>query len=174
MSDLQKLDCGCLVYADSTVHSWCATHLLRGIRELTCPSCAAHLREVERLKVEVESEQRSGDMHRELNRRVADALGKPRSGTGSSWHDLPEQVAALKAQLDALTREHAQLKAAQTWRDIETAPKEEESPVLLWTPHTMAVGSFRAGEWWILGARGMVIEATHWMPLPSAPAPPTE
>jgi len=54
------------------------------------------------------------------------------------------------------------------WQPIETAPRDEQVPLLMWTPHAMAVAYFDNGEWWILGSRS-VIEATHWMFLPDPP-----
>lgn len=39
----------------------------------------------------------SAELHSSLNRRAAKALGKPFEGAGSSWHDIPEQIEALRA-----------------------------------------------------------------------------
>jgi hypothetical protein len=41
---------------------------------------------------ELHAEIKAGDLHRDINRRVAEALGQK---FGESWHDLPEKVAAL-------------------------------------------------------------------------------
>ena len=49
---------------------------------------------------EIAAESNRADLHADINRRTAVALGKPTSGEGSSWHDIPEQVAALKVRLD--------------------------------------------------------------------------
>jgi hypothetical protein len=59
------------------------------------------------------------------------------------------------------------------WQPIASVPdeiKDNQTPILLWTPHTAVVGSCDNDEWYILGSR-YVIEVTHWRPLPD---PPTE
>lgn len=66
---------------------------------------AALAQEVARVKRELGGQIASADMHRELNRRVAEALGKPTEGEGSSWHDLPECVARIRQDLDGVTAE---------------------------------------------------------------------
>ena len=58
-------------------------------------------------------EAKSADLHRNLNRRVAAALGlldaRIDAETGESylpsWHDMPEQVTALRAEAERLTAE---------------------------------------------------------------------
>lgn len=50
-----------------------------------------------RMRKELEAETKAGDMHRELNRRVAEALGQK---FGETWHDLPEKVVALWHELN--------------------------------------------------------------------------
>lgn len=51
--------------------------------------------ELAALRARVKEEEAAGDLHRDINRRTALALGKPLSGEGSSWHDIPERVSAL-------------------------------------------------------------------------------
>ncbi len=51
---------------------------------------------------ELTGEEKSRDMHADLNRRAALALGKPFEGENSSWHDIPEQITALRAKLEKL------------------------------------------------------------------------
>ena len=53
---------------------------------------------------EIEEEGRA-DLHADINRRVAAALGKPPQGEGSSWHDLPECVSALRARLAEIEKQ---------------------------------------------------------------------
>ena len=48
---------------------------------------------------EIAAESNRADLHANLVRRTAAALGKPTSGEGSDWSDIPEQVAALKVQI---------------------------------------------------------------------------
>lgn len=94
--------------------------------------------------------------------RIVDRINAKVDALSSALAQRTQEREIFRAALD-------QAQIANGWRLIETAPTDEKSPLLLWTPHTMVVGTFRAGEWWILGARGMVIEATHWMPLPDSP-----
>lgn len=57
------------------------------------------------------------------------------------------------------------------WKPIGTVPeaiKDEQTPILCWTPHVAMVARFDNDEWWVVGSK-LVIEATHWMPLPHAP-----
>ena len=58
-------------------------------------------RELERLREEIKGAEASRQLHADLNRRTAEALGKPHEGKGSSWHDIPECVAHLSAALNA-------------------------------------------------------------------------
>lgn len=52
------------------------------------------------LEKEVADEERRGDLHADLNKRVAEAIENPFTGPGSSWHDLPEKVANLKSEYE--------------------------------------------------------------------------
>lgn len=76
--------------------------------------------------------------------------------------------------MDWICARYAEARQASAWQPIETANTEDYAPVLLWTPHVMAIGVFDGGDWFILGGRGMVIEATHWQPLPDWPLAPLE
>lgn len=63
---------------------------------------------------------RAANLHRDLNRRTADALGlletrrDPETGEEyePSWHDMPEQVAALRSALSAAETHNRQLRVA--------------------------------------------------------------
>lgn len=61
------------------------------------------------------------------------------------------------------------------WRDISTAPRDEDGPYLLlggdWTIFVgRYVNMLGKDEWWpVMGDCGM--NPTHWMPLP--PSPPS-
>lgn len=59
------------------------------------------LADVARLREERDDEIKVGDLHRSINRRAAEALGKPQEGERSSWHDIPEEITALRAALAA-------------------------------------------------------------------------
>lgn len=61
---------------------------------------------VAELEAEIQDEEHSRELHASLNRRAAEALGKPPFGEGSSWHDIPEQITALRAALSASEAEH--------------------------------------------------------------------
>lgn len=74
--------------------------------------------EIVELKQKLADEERRGDLHADLNKRVAEAVGNPFSGPGSSWHDLPEKVAALRTRAEA-----AEAKCAE-YRDTFTAANE--------------------------------------------------
>lgn len=58
------------------------------------PSLIECTNEIRRLREELASR----DMHADLNRRTAEALGKPSEGVGSSWHDIPECVRRLREE----------------------------------------------------------------------------
>ena len=51
---------------------------------------------------EVEDLKLSLDLHEDLNRRAAKALGKPFAGPRSSWHDIPEEILQLKKEIKQL------------------------------------------------------------------------
>lgn len=53
------------------------------------------------LREKLADEERRGDLHADLNKRVAEAIGNPFTGPGSSWHDLPEKVAALRTRAES-------------------------------------------------------------------------
>lgn len=73
--------------------------------------------EVKRLRAEVEDEQKSADLHRRLNERVAAALGlldmRTDPDTGEeylpSWHDMPERVTALCSEVNDLLADKHEL-----------------------------------------------------------------
>lgn len=60
------------------------------------------------------------------------------------------------------------------WRPIETAPKDDETWVLLADDEKVAIGHWLYDEWRDysdLGCAGMCgWEPTHWAPLPAPPA----
>jgi hypothetical protein len=94
--------------------------------------------EVERLTTALDDaidEAKAADLHRNLNRRVAGALGlldeRVDAETGEaylpSWHDMPEQVTALRAEVERLTAANEELRltlAAEQGR-AEGAPSEQ-------------------------------------------------
>lgn len=47
------------------------------------------------------------ELFADIVRRTAEALGKPRTGKGSSWHDIPECVAAIKVAVPLVDVEKA-------------------------------------------------------------------
>jgi hypothetical protein len=70
------------------------------------------------LREELAAEIRAGDLYRELNRRTAEALGKPFDGKGSSWHDIPDRVRALQEWAD-VKRVELQRRAEKAEAEIE-------------------------------------------------------
>jgi hypothetical protein len=60
------------------------------------------LAELAALRAELEAENKRANLHADLNRRAAQALGKPECGNGSTWHDIPEWITRLRAERDAL------------------------------------------------------------------------
>lgn len=69
-----------------------------------CDACKPIINAIRALPAAV-SEEASAEteVFADIVRRTADALGKPRTGKGSSWHDIPECVAALKAAMPTNT-----------------------------------------------------------------------
>lgn len=53
---------------------------------------------------ELEGQEQRADLHANLNRRCADALGlnRPEADVWPSWHDMPERIAALMARVAEL------------------------------------------------------------------------
>ena len=60
---------------------------------------------------------KSASLHADLNRRAARALGKPFSGLNSSWHDIPEQIEAMRFRIDAAIK-FAEMKGS-SYRAVE-------------------------------------------------------
>lgn len=82
---------------------------------------------------------------------------------------LKDQIKDIQNQADD---EIGRLTAAQEWRDISTAPKNE-TDVLLgrhgFIPAVGYIGPHRK-EWWMPGTGSNVpFEPTHWMPTPKPP-----
>jgi len=67
----------------------------------------AHSRdgEVEKKVYELEGSERAAEMHSNLNRRAAKALGKPFEGPGSSWHDIPECIERVMVALREIAQQ---------------------------------------------------------------------
>lgn len=95
-----------------------------------------------------------------------------RNGT---WHHfvavLMQWAWVANSRIAELERENSELRAAQTWRPIETAPKDG-TRVLGWTTYTLGrmVVAKSHGDihgWTMPGIGGLTL--THWMPLPKAP-----
>jgi hypothetical protein len=85
---------------------------------------------------------------------------------------------ALKILTDR-ENEITRLRAERAWQPIETAPKEEAEPVLLYKPDEGRFGEYLLvgywGEWpgegecWIACAGYNLRPPTHWQPLPAPP-----
>jgi len=117
--------------------------------------------EVERLTTAID-ESKAADLHRNLNRRVAAALGlldeRVDAATGEtylpSWHDMPEQVTALRAEVERLNAANEELRltlAAEQGR-AEGAPSERWRYVHTgdghgWALPTPNADSAAADEW---------------------------
>jgi hypothetical protein len=89
-------------------------------------------------------------------------------------HEMEMEARDLLAAAEALTAPRAD--AAAGWQDISTVPddiKENQTPILVWTPHTMALARWDNGDWWMIGTR-LVIEATLWQPAPPRPTGETK
>jgi hypothetical protein len=132
--------------------------LWRALRER-----AALVSDLERVTAERDDaldEAKSADLHRNLNRRVADALGlldeRVDADTGEtylpSWHDMPEQVTALRAEVDRLTAErdaHSRAKAANSFAqdslrdEIDMLRRERHAERLLVQERTAEIVELR-------------------------------
>lgn len=105
-------------------------------------------------------EAKAADLHRNLNRRVAGALGlldeRVDADTGEaylpSWHDMPEQVTALRAEVDRLTAErdaHSRAKAANSFAqdslrdEIDMLRRERHAERLLVQDRTAEIVELR-------------------------------
>lgn len=64
---------------------------------------------------------------------------------------------------------------AEDWREIETAPTEIGSRVLVFCPDNvedeLVMLAERREHGWVIDIDGQTLYPTHWMPLP---APPTD
>lgn len=61
-----------------------------------------------------------------------------------------------------------------TWQPIESAPRGEGSPVLVWDGAYRTVAHFVYGGWYVhnsygFNEDGQIYDVTHWMPLPKPP-----
>lgn len=83
------------------------------------------------LREKLADEERRGDLHADLNKRVAEAIGNPFTGPGSSWHDLPEKVAALRTRAEAAEAEVARLH--KIIGDCEMVAFDNSKPPQLWS-----------------------------------------
>lgn len=86
-------------------------------------------------------------------------------------------------RIEALEAENARLRAAMEWQPIETAPKDEDAPVLLyvwgmvvcayWNPKAVVRGPIshagQVGCFYDPVSGAAYPDATHWQPLPAAP-----
>lgn len=89
--------------------------------------------------------------------------------------DLLLQRTGLEALLVDAQKEIAELRA-QTWKSIETAPKNGTHVILWYGPP--AAGGYLIGAWlqppgyvahWCDGRPKIGPDPTHWMPLPTPP-----
>lgn len=62
---------------------------------------------------------------------------------------------------------------ASDWRPIETAPKDQDTEVLIWNGYQMGVARWCDTMWVvediIYADDGLAAAPTHWMPLPEPP-----
>lgn len=56
--------------------------------------------EIVALRARMEDAEASRELHVKINKRAADALGKPSEGERSSWHDIPEEITTLRARME--------------------------------------------------------------------------
>lgn len=120
------------------------------------------------------STERIGSACKPCNPEITDTnFGHEAPGHSALIERLEERVAYDKRHftVDPLHAEAAAaLRDLTEWRDIATAP--ETGPILLWDAdnHEPVVSDLRGQEnsWW-LGYWEVLVRATHWLPLPSAP-----
>jgi len=100
-------------------------------------------------------------------------VGDARDWTISEFFDTSDEAKAA-AQADYERRILSCLShPAQGWREMDSAPGDEETPVLLWIGGQRAVGlTWRRKDGTVIGKAAMFgnTHADLWMPLPSAPA----
>lgn len=61
-----------------------------------------------------------------------------------------------------------------SWRDIKSAPKVADMPILVWDGAFITVAHWSNGRWWVHNSYGFnedgeITHVTHWMPLPLPP-----
>lgn len=95
---------------------------------------------------------------------------------------VADAVIASEARAAAAERERDELRAAQQWQPIETAPRDGSEILIIagtaYSPKARVgwwVGSgfaflSRPDEFWSVGVK-IMLEATHWQPLPAPPQP---
>lgn len=121
----------------------------------------------------------------DLSAHIASAVlaALPPAGDDAVLDSYAEENQRLSDQLEAAIATLSQERAAIGWRDISTAPKDGTKVDLWITPVGISTGAGREPDcWWIFGrwwkydeafgddqCRSQIWNATHWMPLPSAP-----
>jgi len=100
-------------------------------------------------------------------------VGDARDWAISEFFDTSDEAKAA-AQADYERRILSCLShPAQGWREMDSAPGDEETPVLLWIGGQRAVGlTWRRKDGTVIGKAAMFgnTHADLWMPLPTAPA----
>lgn len=111
-------------------------------------------------EAERDSTEKSVELHANINRGVATALGLD---FGASWHNLPERVSKLVAELAALRE--------QTRRRKYPDEKPEDTfAVLGWNAiGEVFIASYFAGEWWIGTHFQETMNIVEWSLAPTPP-----
>ena len=96
----------------------------------------------------------------------------PCNAEGPERATAPEAVSAWNNREAAEARAHEEGAKAMQWRDIATAPRDDNSdmPVILFNGHRVTAGFSWENGWADCWYDWMDPQPTHWQPLPEPPA----
>ncbi len=115
--------------------------VLSSLNQVPGVSLAECCQEIRRLREDILSERAASYIHIALNRRAAEALGKPVVGKGSSWHDIPEQIRALQHQL--ISSRQAASTEAENCEVLEKTIKGREAAM----QEALSLVEYMANNW---------------------------
>ena len=109
--------CGSRQEADRWHSAYCGEEKRRKEAEATAEHWKERFSKLEIKRASCCDEyEQAAALHSDLNRRAAEALGKPIEGECSTWSDIPESITELKAELDEMTMQRDEF--CDRWEEV--------------------------------------------------------